>query len=108
MRPLMPLEKLQSTRKGIENKLKTLLSEANGLKIVETLKVTFEKTTSKDETTIKTAYFNSNSFTITNENELHEELQLSKQQIINKIAQWISEGSGWTVESVDNHYMTTL
>ena len=82
-----PLEQLQNTRKGIENKLKTLLSEANGFKIVETLTVTFEKTTSKDETTIKTAYFNSNTFTITNENKRNEELQLSKQQITNKIAQ---------------------
>ena len=80
-----PLKQLQNTRKGIENKLKTLPSEANGLKIVETLKVTFEKTNSKDETTIKTAYmyFKSNTFKITNENELNEELQLSKQQIIN-------------------------
>ena len=103
-----PMEQLQSSRKGIENKLKTLLNETNGLKIVEALKVTFEKTTSKDETTIKTAYFNSNTFTITNENELNEELQLSKQQIINKIAQWISEGSGWTVESVDNHYINII
>ena len=40
-----PLEQLQSTRKGIENKLKKLLSEENGFKIVESLKVTFEKTT---------------------------------------------------------------
>ena len=72
------------------------------------MKVTFEKTTSKDETIIKTAYFNSNTFTITNENEVNEELQLSKQQIINKIAQWISEGSGWTVESVDNHYINII
>ena len=57
---------------------------------------------------IKTAYFNSSTFAITNENELHEELQLSKQQIINKIAQWISKGSGWTVESVNNHYINII
>ena len=30
---------------------------------------------------------------------------MSKQNILNKIAQWISEGSGWTVKSVDSHYM---
>ena len=72
------------------------------------MKVTFENTISKDETIIKTAYFNSNTFTITNENELNEELQLSKQQIINKITQWISEGSGWTVESADNHYINII
>ena len=94
---------LQSTREGIEKKIKKLLRRSRGLKIVEKLKVTFEKTTSKDETIIKTAYFNCNTFTITN-----EELQLSKQQIINKIAQWISEGSGWSIESVDNHYINIV
>ena len=75
-----PLERLQNTREGIEKKLKTLLRKARGLKIVETLGVKFEKTTSKDETITKTAYFNSNIFTITNKNKINEELQLSKQQ----------------------------
>ena len=37
--------------------------------------------------------------------EINEALQMSKQNILNKIAQWISEGSGWTVQSVDNHYL---
>ena len=78
------------------------------MKIVETSKVTFEKTTSKDETITKTAYFNSNTFTITNKNKINEELPLSKQQIMNKRAQWISEGSGWTVESVDRHYINMI
>ena len=91
----------KAPEKVLTKKLKTLLRKARGLKIVETLKVTFEKTTSKDETITKTAYFNSNTFTITNKNTINEELPLSKQQIMNKRAQWVSEGSGWTVESVD-------
>ena len=35
-------------------------------------------------------------------------LKLSKQQILNKVAQWISEGSGWVVLSVDNHYLNIV
>ena len=103
-----PLKQLQSTRKAINQKLKKILIVEKGFKSVETLKVTFEKTTSKDETTIKTAYFNSTSFTIANENELDKEFQESQKQIINKIAQWISEGSGWTIESVNNHYINII
>ena len=103
-----PLKQLKSTRKVINQNLKKLLIEEKGFKSVETLKVTFEKTTSKDETTIKTAYFNSSSFTIVNENEMNKELQESQEQIINKIAQWISEGSGWTIESVDNHFINII
>ena len=28
--------------------------------------------------------------------------------MLNKIAQWISEGSGWTIESINNHYVNTV
>ena len=52
-----PLKQLQSTRKAVEHKLKQLLREENGFKFDETLKVTFEKETNKEGTTIKTAYF---------------------------------------------------
>ena len=37
-----------------------------------------------------------------------EALKLSKDQILNIIAQWISEGSGWTVESVDDHFLNIV
>ena len=33
---------------------------------------------------------------------------MSKQNILNKIAVWISEGTGWTVQSVDNHYLNIV
>ena len=99
-----PLVQMQNTRKGAENRVITLLNEMKGLKYVETLKVTFEKI-SADVIVEKSAYFNSASQTIINQMEINEALQMSKQNILNKIAQWISEGSGWTVQSVDNHYL---
>ena len=99
-----PLVQMQNTRKGVERQLTTLLNEMKGLKYVETLKVTFEKI-SADVIVEKSAYFNSTSQTIINQMEINEALQMSKQNILNKIAQWISEGSGWTVQSVDNHYL---
>ena len=52
--------------------------------------------------------FNSIAQTIINHTEIHEALQMSKQTILNKIAQWISEGSGWTIQSVDSHYLNIV
>ena len=56
----------------------------------------------------KTAYFNSAALIIINNLEITKSLELSKQQILNKTAVWISEGSGWTIESVDNHYLNIV
>ena len=78
-----------------------------GLKFVETLRVTFTKT-SDSEKVYKTAYFNGLAQTIINNPEVTESLQSSRQQILNKIAQWVSEGSGWTIQSVDNHYLNIV
>ena len=77
-----------------------------GFKYVETLEVTFEKM-SDDNIINKTAYFNSNVDTITN-NEISESLKYSQERILNIISIWISEGSGWTIKSVDNHYINIV
>ena len=102
-----PLAQLQNTRKAVEYHIIKILTSMKGLKFVETLRVTFKKL-AKDEIVYKTAYFNSKPQTIINNTEIPEALQLSKEQILNMIAQWISEGSGWTVESVDNHYLNIV
>ena len=102
-----PLAQLQNTRKAIENQIISLIGSMKGLKFVETLKVTFKKTVN-DKTVYKTAYFNSKPQIIINNTEIPESLQLSKDQILNMIAKWISEGSGWTIESVDNHYLNIV
>ena len=57
---------------------------------------------------IKTADFYSVAQTIINNTEIHKALQMSKQNILNKVAEWISEGSGWTIQSVDNHYLNIV
>ena len=45
---------------------------------------------------------------IINETDIKLSLQTSQQQILNKIAQWISEGSGWTIQSIENHYINIV
>ena len=102
-----PLVQLQNTRLAIENHITKILTSMKGLKFVETLKETFKKLV-KDEIVYKTAYFNSKPQTIINKTEINKSLQSSKDYILNMIAQWISDGSGWTVESVDNHYLNIV
>ncbi|XP_068749257.1 uncharacterized protein [Montipora capricornis] len=63
---------------------------------------------SNGEIVYKTAYFNSPAQTIINNTEIDKSLEVSKQGILNKIAVWISEGFGWTVESVENHYLNIV
>ena len=101
------LMQLQNTRKAVAYHITSVLKSMKGLKYVETLRVTFTKI-SDSEIVYKTAYFNSPPQTIINDLEIAKSLQVSKQNILDKIAKWISEGSGWTVESVDNHYLNVV
>ena len=99
-----PLHQLTETKKVIEHYLNKELGELKGFKYIETLKITFEKQLG-NKTTIKTAYFNSKTKTLINENEINEVLQTSRQELMKAIGQWISKGSGWTIQSVDGHYI---
>ena len=102
-----PLVQLQNTRKAVAHHIIRTLTSMKGLKFVETLKVTFTKM-SDGELVYKTAYFNSLAQTVINNLEITKSLQVSKQNILNKIAVWISEGSGWTIQSVDNRYLNVV
>ena len=102
-----PLVQLQNTRKAVTYHIISVLTSMKGLKFVETLKVTYKKMSDR-EIVYKTAYFNSVAQTIINNLEITKSLELSKQQILNKMAVWISEGSGWTIKSVDSHYLNVV
>ena len=99
-----PLHQLTETKKVIEQYLNKELGKLKGFKYIETLKMTFEKQLG-NETTIKTAYFNSKTKTLINENEINEVLQTSRQELMKAIGQWISEGSWWTIQSANTHYI---
>ena len=102
-----PLVQLKATRKGIEHHLKNRLISMKGLKFVETLNVIFNKLTDS-EMIQKKAYFNSAAQTIINPTEISEATESSKQQILNKVSQWVSEGSGWVIQSLDAHYLNIV
>ena len=107
---LNPLNHFTKTRPSIESLLEDLLKTMKGLKFVETLEITFEKETIDSKTgervsIYKTAFFNGKAKTITHSNDIVHELSMSRQEILNVINKWISEGSGWVIDRIDSHYI---
>ena len=99
-----PLRQLNETKIFIKKHLIKELLLLKGFKYVETLKVTLQKKQGNGITT-KTAFFNSKTKTLINAMEINEVLQLSREEIVKAIGQWLSEGSGWTIMSIDSHYI---
>ena len=102
-----PLLQLQKSRRAVEYLFNNLLVQTKGFKFVETLQVKFVKH-SNDKKILKNGYFNSTTDLIINETDIKLAIQASQQQILNKIAQWISEGSGWTIQSIEKHYINIV
>ena len=102
-----PLLQSQKSRRAVEYLFNNLLVQTKGFKFVETLQVKFVKH-SNDKKILKNGYFNSTTDLIINETDIKLALQASQQQILNKIAQWISEGSGWTIQLIENHYINIV
>ena len=81
-----------------------------GFKFIETLEVTFEKDTIDSKTgkcvsIYKTAFVNGKAKTITKVDDLEPELNMSRQEILNTIDKWVSEGLGWVIDRIDSHYL---
>ena len=81
-----------------------------GFKFIETLEVTFEKDTIDSKTgkrisIYKTAFFNGKAKTITKVDDIEPELNMSRQEILNVIDKWVSEGSGWVIDRIDSLYI---
>ena len=107
---LNPLNHFTKTRPQTESHLEDLLKTMKGFKFIETLDVTFEKDTIDSKTgkrvsIYKTAFFNGKAKTITKVDNIEPELNMSRQEILNVIDKWVSEGSGWVIDRIDSHYL---
>ena len=97
-----PAKQLYYTTTNVEKKLEGLLRREKGLKAYVTLHITFKKKKIEDGPDgpeevfeFKDPYFNSNTFIITNSDEIIDALDQASEEIKNKIAVWISESSQW-------------
>lgn len=102
-----PLKQLQNTRKAVERHLIHLLASMKGIKLIECVKATYTKM-SNGEMEYKTAYFFSSPYVILNNSDIEKSLQSSKNHILEQMARLVSEGSGWTIDSIDNHYINIV
>ena len=107
---LNPLNHFTKTRPQTQSHLEDLLKTMKGFKFIETLEVTFEKDTIDSKTgkrvsIYKTAFFNDKAKTITKVDDIEPELNMSRQEILNVIDKWVSEGSGWVIDRIDSHYL---
>ena len=96
---LNPLNHFTKTKALVESHLENLLKDMKGFKFIETLEVTFEKDTidsktGKSVSIYETAFFNGEAKTITKVDDIELELNMSRQEILNVIDKWVSEGSG--------------
>ena len=107
---LNPSNHFTKTKALVESPLENLLKDMKGFKFIETLEVTFEKDaidskTGKHVSIYKTAFFNGKAKTFTKPNDIEPELSMSRQEILNVIDKWVSEGSGWVIDQIDSHYI---
>ena len=59
----------------------------------------------EDGTIYAEPYFSSSTMTVTNKDQILEKIVLAEEVILTRIAEWLSEGSGWVVEEILNHYI---
>ena len=107
---LNPLNHFTKTKELVESHLESLLKDKKRFKFIETLEVTFEKDsidskTGKRVSIYKTAFFNGKAKTITKADDIEHELNMSRQEILNVIDKWVSEGLGWVIDQIDSHYI---
>ena len=96
---LNPLNHFTKTKALVKSHLEDLLKEMKGFKFIEMLEVTFEKETIDSKTgkcvsIYKMAFFNCRAKTITKPNDIEPKLSMPRQEILNAIDKWVSEGSG--------------
>ena len=111
-----PAKQLYVTTPDVAKELEGLLLREGGMKPQVTLHITFKKKKivlgsegqSEEVFEYKNAYFNSKAFTILNSEEIIDALDKAAEEINNKIAVWLSEGSGWTIEVILQHYINIV
>ena len=111
-----PAKQLYLTTPDVAKEIETLLLREGGMKTQVSLHVTFKKKRivlgsegqSEEVFECKNAYFNSKAFTILNKEEIIDALDKTAKEINNKIAVWLSEGSGWTIEMILRHYINIV
>ena len=93
---------LNNTKKAIFKLLKRLLKDKRGFKFNATLNVRLSKRT-ENGVIYREPYFNAGPFKVINSDQISESIDNAIETILELIARWLSEGSGWVFELVLSH-----
>ena len=99
-----PQLQLSNTKSLISNFLLDKLNQIRGIKVSISLDITFMKQDGKDHD----GYFKTKARKITNENNIVQVISDSNNELLNRISDWISKGSGWIIKSVNKHKLATI
>jgi len=100
---------LADTRNIIKEKFESLLDDGKrkGLKFSITREVRMKKEV-EDGTIYQEPYFICKTKTVTNKDQILEKIKLAEEEILNRIAEWISEGSQWAIDEVIHRYLKVV
>ena len=98
------LIQLNSSKPSIKDLFKNLLHEMDGFKYQITINATLSKEKINGGTEYAFVYFNSITKTVTNL-DFEYSIDKSFQEILYRIDNWINEGSGWVVESINSEFV---
>ena len=93
---------LKASEISIKELFKDLLIELKGFKYQITLAVLLSKMKNSDEVEYSRVYFNSSTKTVINN---RFKLDQTFQEIIHRLENWISHGSGWIVEEIYSQFL---
>ena len=95
---------LKNTEPLIPNFLFNKLNQIHGIKVNISLAITFIKQDEKEQD----GCFKTKARELTNENDIVEVISDSNNELLNRISNWISKGSGWIIKSVNKHELSVI
>ena len=98
-----PLVQLEVSKSSIEDLFKDLLNEIKGFKYQITVAVLLSKIKTDGSIEYSPVYFNLATKTVITSGKFG--LDQSFQEIFYRIVNWINQGLGWIVESVEGFYL---
>ena len=93
---------LEASKSSIKDLFKELLDKIKGFKYQITVQVLLRKHKGNEDIEFAPGYFNSTTKTVINSKYM---LDKFFQEILYRIDNWINEGSGWVIESIDAEYV---
>ena len=97
-----PIKQLEASKSSIKDLFSDLLNETKGFKYQIAVKVLLKKYKLNREIEFAPIYFNSVTKTVINH---RFRLEHFFQEVLYLIDNWINEGSGWIVESIESQYI---